>query len=811
MSYKKITDYSKYFGTAKKVLSKKQKSTDYRGLNTKHNYSSFWMDDAWDSAAKFGGLGARASDSTDMVKLVKLSNYRRAVTNFVKIVTKQDIPVLWHGATSYTDGKTITLSTDIKDSNFDVTVGLALHEASHIALTDFDILRKISNHEYQPLSDLYRKYPAIGSTTILYTFKDLLNWVEDRRIDQYIFSTSPGYKAYYHKLYDAYWNSKDVLKALMSSSFSDQSNVDHYMLHIVNMMSAAFNKKALPGLSDIVDLVDLQNISRLKTTEDAAAIAIGITDIIFAQISEDKQKPQAKIDTTKSSSDTSGSKTQSVGDSEEDLEDDSQSPTDTPSNDSGKGGMEKKELDEESDKDSSDDTSGGSRSEETQSEETQSEDNSSEGTQSEDNSSEDGESKEGGSEEESLPELSASEKLQAQKALEAQRKFLRGEMGKKSTTKKLQRQLDQVANQSIELQTVGGDAGTWTTLVIDYSNTNTIAEARRMTQEIHSLRDKLSNTPHNVESIDSITSMKNSIEQLKEDLKLVGLLEDFSPESKSQYESNIKQGLDMGGLLGKRLQLHSESRERIDTRLRSGKIDPRRLAHAGYGIEGIFRQINIDSYKKVCLHISLDGSGSMSGSKWGSCVSMTMAIAKAITYAQNIRLQVSIRATSNDQSPVIYTVYDSQKNKLSHLESVFASYRPCSSTPEGLCFEAMIKKNLLVPTSSEVDSYFLNISDGEPGMGGSRGKDYMGERAVMHTKSQVDILRNTLNMKVVSFFLADSWGGTPQERYQNLIQNFEGRNAGKMFRTMYGKDASVVDPTSAMHIAKELNKKFLTK
>ena len=782
MSYKKITDYSKYFGTAKKVLSKKQKSTDYRGLNTKHNYSSFWMDDAWDNVAKFGGLSARASDSTDMVKLVKLSNYRRAVTNFVKIVTKQDIPVLWHGAASYTDGKTITLSTDIKDSNFDVTVGLALHEASHITLTDFEILQEIADSKYQPLVDLCQKHNTISCITIIYTFKDLLNWVEDRRIDQYIFSTSPGYKAYYHKLYDAYWNSKDVLKALMSSSFNDQSNVDNYMLHVINMMSVAFNKNALPGLSDIVDLVDLQNISRLKTTREAAMVAIGITDIIFNQISEAEQKPQAKIDSTKSSS-TSNKDMKEAGDSEEDSEDDSQSLTDTPSSDSGKGGMEKKELDEESDKDNSDDSSGGSRSEN------------------------------GDSEEESLPELSASEKLQAQKALESQRKFLRGEMGKKATTKKLQRQLDQVANQSIELQTVGGDAGKWTTLVIDYSNTNTIAEAQRMTQEIESLHDKLRHTPYNTESIDLITSMKKSIEQLKEDLKLIGLQEDFVTHgSKSRFEDNIKQGLEMGGLLGKRLQLHSESRERIDTRLRNGKIDPRRLAHAGYGIEGIFRQINIDSYKKVCLHISLDGSGSMSGDKWGSCVSMTMAIAKAITYAQNIRLQVSIRATAErNDSPVVYIVYDSQKNKLSHLDTVFRSYSPRSSTPEGLCFEAMIKKNLLIPTSSEVDSYFLNISDGEPGMGGSRGNDYVGDRALMHTKSQVDILRNTLNMKVISFFLADSWGKTPQERYQNLISNFEGRSAGKMFRTMYGKDASVVDPSSAIHIAKELNKKFLTK
>ena len=31
--------------------------------------------------------------------------------------------------------------------------------------------------------------------------KNLLNYVEDRRIDYFIFKNSPGYKGYYHSMY----------------------------------------------------------------------------------------------------------------------------------------------------------------------------------------------------------------------------------------------------------------------------------------------------------------------------------------------------------------------------------------------------------------------------------------------------------------------------------------------------------------------------------------------------------------------------------------------------------------------------------
>jgi hypothetical protein len=67
---------------------------------------------------------------------------KRAISNFVSIVTSKQIPVKFalHGD-SYTDGNTVVISSKLdKNEDFDVAVGLALHEGSHIKLSSFDLL-----------------------------------------------------------------------------------------------------------------------------------------------------------------------------------------------------------------------------------------------------------------------------------------------------------------------------------------------------------------------------------------------------------------------------------------------------------------------------------------------------------------------------------------------------------------------------------------------------------------------------------------------------------------------------------------------
>lgn len=722
--------YQEYIASTRTAVAKKNKFTDYRGLNSKKNYSSFWMDDKWDANSKFGGISTKGSQTSDLVKSVKLANYRRAITNFVKIVTKKEIPVLFQGSVgSWTDGASITVSTDIKDSNFDVTVGLALHESSHIILTDFTLLKGLYEGTNTTVEEVCNKHMTISSSTIREYIKQMLNWVEDRRIDNYVFSTSPGYKAYYHKLYDYYWNSKEVLKGFISKELRDATKYACYEFHVINMINPNFNPNALPGLDKIAEVVGLSTISRLKTTKDALEVAAKVVDLILTE-TKNPGKPG-----TPGTPGNSGNPEES-GEAQDDAQD---------------GGQDDSR------------------------------------------------------------ELSPSEQAEVNKAFQKQRDFLNGQTGKKTATKKLQQQLERIAKQQIDIQSVGGEGGitNQSALLYDYTNGAKLGEYSRLVDEKIKLEDERSMLPWGNPRRDEVQKM---IRELSIQIEATGFGEHMYSFKDTSLMAAINKGLDMGALLGKKLQLHNEVRERVDNRLRNGKIDNRRLAHAGYGIESVFNQISIDAYKKANLHISLDGSGSMSGDKWISTLQMTMAIAKAVSYTQNIDLQISIRATvggGRGDTACNLMMYDSRKNKMNHLIGIMRGFSPQSMTPEGLCFEAMIKQNLLVMGDATKDSYFLNISDGAPGMSG-----YDGAAAIKHTANQVTKMRNNMNIKVLSFWIeSPSRFATeldPAAAYQHLLTRFAG-NSGAQFRSMYGKDASVVDSNSAISIARELNKKFLSK
>ena len=163
-----------------------------KNFNTNSNY---WignltgsLDDAWwreDETKKKGK------------DLVALAGYRKAIANFVNIVTgRQDIPVVYNSKDeSYTDGKKVVLSGRMNDKTFDPSVGLALHEGSHIVHTDFDIIKSgelnervekvIFDKQMNTFEERRELMKTIGRV------KDLLNYVEDRRIDYIVFKSAP--------------------------------------------------------------------------------------------------------------------------------------------------------------------------------------------------------------------------------------------------------------------------------------------------------------------------------------------------------------------------------------------------------------------------------------------------------------------------------------------------------------------------------------------------------------------------------------------------------------------------------------------
>ena len=712
--------------TAREALTKRNKFIDSRGLNTKknHSYSSFWMSEdttVYKPTAVHGKSGKSISTINNLAKLVKLSNYRRAIANFVKIVTNKDIPVLWASGNSCTDGNKVYITTGIKDSNFDVMVGLALHEASHIKLTDFKLPTEINDCKHMPTEALLGLYDIRTNLSMskpywrTFMFQ-MLNWVEDRRIDHYIFSTSPGYKAYYHKLYDYYWNDKNVHKGLLSNEFSNPQSPDAWMFHIVNSINPSFKPTAMVNLDKVMEIIDLKNIQRLKSTESAYNVVLSFMPIILDSM--DFTQPIPEEGTPK---------------------------------EPGKSGKP-------------DDNKPGNKV----------------------NLTPDDANKTG-----NQVSLTPDEVRQILRALDKQKDFIKGDIKKDKASGKLAKALDRVAEQEIKVSTVLD--GKSSALIQNCTNERLLIEFKSLSDELQALRN---NGDTSVSNRDTQQLLSEQIENLN----IIDYLDHAGSRSRynNSYVAALNEGRDMGELLGRKLQLRNESRELVSNRLRNGAIDNKRLAAAGYGIESIFNQVVVDKHKKVNLHLSLDGSGSMSGVKWGACVRLTAAIAKAAKYCQNIDVQVSIRVTtsSGEQAALTLLVYDSKKNSLKHIYNILELFAPSNVTPEGICFESMIKQNILVAGSEQLDSYFLNISDGQPCM-----NSYGGNTALQHTKKQVDTMRSQMNMKIVSYFVS--------ERDVDSV-TFKDTQDGRAFTRMYGADAQCVDSKRVMEIAKSLNKKFLS-
>ena len=251
-----------------------------------NNYSSFWMDNDWDTRK----TSIFDEDDVEVTKpktdLVALAGYRRAISNFVTIVTgESDIKVNFNSNDqSYTDGKTVTIGAKMDDKLFDPSVGLALHEGSHIKLSDFDFLRNLENNIPQEYFDRSEKKGYNRPQTIS-NIKNLLNYVEDRRIDNFVFSTSPGYKGYYHSMYEKYFYSKIVDKALTSTEYTEE-NMESYMFRIINLTNKNTNLDALNGLRQIWKDLDIKNIGVLGNTQLAFNVALNIYSTILDNLKD---------------------------------------------------------------------------------------------------------------------------------------------------------------------------------------------------------------------------------------------------------------------------------------------------------------------------------------------------------------------------------------------------------------------------------------------------------------------------------------------------------------------------------------------
>ena len=363
------------------------------------------------------------------------------------------------------------------------------------------------------------------------------------------------------------------------------------------------------------------------------------------------------------------------------------------------------------------------------------------------------------------PQLTDNQKRQLQNAINKQKKFMDGEIAKKALSKKDKASMDAVESAGMSyVDVAGGVTDGW-------SGKKTPTKVLMVKKFNKALAES-----------DTISMIEN-------------------PNYKWYSEDNkeaINKGLVMGTILGKKLQVRGESRETKWTRLDNGRIDKRLIAELGFGNERVFNTTFIESYSDAFLHISVDASGSMGGDKWRNTQIAVTAIAKACSMINNVDLVISYRSTQSTDNrrgksyPLMLIAYDSRVDKIGKVKNLFHLLRPSGTTPEGLCFEAVMKE--IEMGSNDKDSYFLNFSDGMP-MFGNDDIDYHYDTAINHTKKMVDSIRNR-GVKVLSYFIGDS---------------YDRERSTSTFTKMYGSDAEFVDVTSVLPIAKTMNKKFLQK
>jgi hypothetical protein len=276
--------------------------------------SSFWLGDLDNDTFK---------DENNRLDYTKLASIQRAIANFVNIVTGMQIPVEFQRFdTSYTDGKTVVIGTKLDGKNFDSEVGLALHEGSHIAHTDFQLLQNfganVRMHGVDPNFDL-----TVDQEEII---KSLLNWVEDRRIDYIIYTKAPGYRMYYESMYDKYFNDRVIDKALVSG-IKNKETIEDYFFHIINFTNPNRNLNQLELLKEIWNIVDLKNISRLKSTNDSLDVACNIFKKLKDHLNIDNQQTNnsdvGDCDTTNSNTQPGQSGCESANDTltDDDIQD----------------------------------------------------------------------------------------------------------------------------------------------------------------------------------------------------------------------------------------------------------------------------------------------------------------------------------------------------------------------------------------------------------------------------------------------------------------------------------------------------------
>lgn len=661
--------------------------------NTYTQASSFWLDEF---------------SSNSKTNVIELAAYKRAISNFVKILTaRDDIKVHYSsGKDSYTDGKDIVISADMTDKQFDATVGLALHEASHCKLTDFDRLKRILHNFYIKDSDdskaflpdqAIRSRANVSDVESIQHLKNMINVIEDRRIDYYVMSTAKGYIDYYQSMYNKYFNSSIIDQALITNQWTKVC-VENYFHHIINFTNKNRNLQALPGLSDIWNLINLSDIKRLNNIEDSVLLARSVLELIYTNIANhNNQIDDLKCETPDEMPESN----------QPDESQDDQSTCNQPSSDNDDPNLDlpnqSKLKNDDADNESNDNA-----------------------------------------QPKPDKELTPNQQKRLNNALQKQKEFLDGNVSKKKVSESNKSIIESLADTSTSIETITDKYG---------------------------------------KSINSIVIRGWSRGNLE--------IAQWNYVRVYNISETVASGLRLGSILARKLQTRDEDRSIKATRCVSGKIDRRLLAEIGFGSEKIFENTTIFTSKNSYIHISIDASSSMSGSKWKEAIKAAIAIGKAASILKTVECEISIRSTSliNRYVPLSWIVYNSKTDNINQLAIKLSGLQPSGSTPEGLCFAALQKS--IQTQSKDKQSYFINFSDGMP-VFHSSGFSYGGDFACDQTRNQIQKMTAS-GIEILSYFIDNS----------NVYDSSKHQCIN--FKRMYGQNAKFINVSEIGKLASTIN------
>lgn len=722
----------------------------------KSNYSSYWMD--------FDDREYSYEDSFyNTERIVKLASVRRAVANFVRILTNNEkIDVVFSsGKDSYTDGKKVVIAAEEDSTKFDSMVGLALHEGAHCLLSDFNLIRNLVDPKdwakcVQAMKPELRKMIDDDFTTVdgeesaknktqamQKMLGMIMNVIEDRRIDSYVYQNAAGYRPYYDAMYTKYFFNNDVTKNLKHNPNWRVPTFQNYANWLINIFHPAFDRNALPGLSKMVKMIDLKNIRRFDVDKkDRMPEKFSMWN--FTKLDTPWMTSYAKknqviptyyplsrhpnlLDYDKlpllwrTANDILHEIIKHIANYQEEMKQQSET---------GNGEGEGITID----------MNGVSMNVD-----------------------------HNGLENLDMSNTPAGAgKFNERKAADAMKKMeqaLAGKMKKKQIKSKEKTDLDNIENSDSKIVETGDNVvGKFPCLVM-----------RRVTKEI--LDSKV--FPFSNHRYD----YKKNVSELMKDAKA---------------ETAVVKGVQMGQILAHRLQVRNDPQITHFTRQPHGRIDRRILAQLGMDIEQVFKRTTVDNFKPVMIHLSIDASGSMGGNKFYKCLTVSTALAYVASKVKNIEVVITLRGDSD--IPMVAVVYDSRKDNFQKVRNMFPYLHPTGSTPEGLCFGATL--DMVTECAGEYDVFFINFSDGEPGTSVRRGNVYLsygGNTAYDHTRRQVMAMREA-GVKVMSYFITD---------YD--VARVQYMSAYVPFKKMYGEDAVFVNVQNITDVLRTLNKLLLKK